>query len=137
MRLVRIHAGESGELCFEDLEIELQADALGRISRMMPAGQVFVRELKRALVVDYHRAPRRQLVFFVSGTVEIESSNGVRTVLRAGGAILAENTTGKGHITRVIDGPATCVYVPVPAEFDIAAFCRAVRANEMERTSGK
>jgi quercetin dioxygenase-like cupin family protein len=129
MRLIRIHASEDGGSSFQDFEIELQADALGRISRMMPAGQVFLRELKRDLVVDYHRAPQRQLIFFVAGGVEVESSDGARRAVRAGDAILADDIAGKGHITRAVDGPVTCVYVPVPPEFDVTAFCRAVTAD--------
>lgn len=122
MRVVRIHTGADGGSLLQDLHIELRADALGQISTMMPATNVFLRELKHDLVVDYHRGPRRQLIFFVSGAVEIESSDGVRRLLGNGDSVLVEDTTGQGHITRVIQGPVTCVYVPVPPEFDIAAF---------------
>jgi hypothetical protein len=124
MRVIRIHTGADGGSLLQDLDVELRTDALGRISSMMPATNVFLRELKCDLVVDYHRGPRRQLIFFVSGAVEIESSDGVRRLLESGDSVLVEDTTGQGHITRVIQGPATCVYVPVPPEFDIAAFCR-------------
>jgi hypothetical protein len=117
MRVIRIHTGADGGSLLQDLDVELRTDALGRISSMMPATNVFLRELKCDLVVDYHRGPRRQLIFF-------ESSDGVRHLLESGDSVLVEDTTGQGHITRVIQGPATCVYVPVPPEFDIAAFCR-------------
>jgi hypothetical protein len=122
MRVIRIHTGADGGSLLQDLDVELRTDALGRISSMMPATNVFLRELKRDLVVDYHRGPRRQLIFLVSGALEIESSDGVRRLLGSGDGVLVEDTTGQGHITRVIQGPVTCVYVPVPPEFDIATF---------------
>jgi hypothetical protein len=124
MRVVRIHTGADGGSLLDDLDVELRVDALGRISSTMPAANVFVRELKQGLVVEYHRGPRRQLVFVVTGGIEIESSGGDRRLLRSGDSILVEDTTGVGHITRVIEGPVTCIYVPVPSDFDVAAFCR-------------
>lgn len=124
MRLIRITASEDGGSTFDDLEVALRADGLGQSSPIMPSGQVFIRKLKRDLVVDYHRAPRRQLIFLVTGGIELESTEGARRMLRAGDAILADDTTGKGHITRTVDGPVTCVYVPVPSEFDLTVFCR-------------
>jgi hypothetical protein len=130
MRLIRICASEDGGSTFDDLEVELHADALGQSSPMMPSGQVFIRELKRDLVVDYHCAPRRQLIFLVTGGIELESTDGARRMLRAGDAILADDTAGKGHITRTANGPVTCVYVPVPPEFDVAVFCRDATGTE-------
>lgn len=124
MRVIQIHTGADGGSLLQDLDVELRVDALGRISSTMPAINVFVRELKQGLVVEYHRGPRRQLVFLVTGAIEVESSDAHRRLVRSGDTILVEDTTGVGHITRVIEGPATCIYVPVPPDFDVAAFCR-------------
>jgi hypothetical protein len=51
-------------------------------------------------------------VFFLSGEIEFEASDGERRRVAAGGAILLEDTTGKGHQSRVVgDGPALLAVV--------------------------
>jgi quercetin dioxygenase-like cupin family protein len=53
-------------------------------------------------VLDWHAAPRRQYVITLSGRGEIEVSGGKKIPLEPGHILLAEDTTGKGHITRAI-----------------------------------
>lgn len=50
---------------------------------------------------DWHPAPRRELVIYLSGEGEIEASDGEVRELTPGTVLLAEDTRGKGHITRV------------------------------------
>jgi hypothetical protein len=129
MRIVRIHSGAKGGSLLEDLDADLQADALGHISQMMPATNVFIRVLRHGLYVALHCAPRRQLVFIATGIMEVESTNSEVRRVHAGDAILVEDTVGRGHLTRIIEGPATCVYVPVPQDFEVGTFCRSVRGE--------
>ena len=54
------------------------------------------------------------VAFFLSGEIEFEASDGERLRVAAGGAILLEDTTGKGHQSRVIgDVPALLAVVQV------------------------
>jgi hypothetical protein len=53
-------------------------------------------------VNNWHTAPRRQYVITLSGRGEIEASDGKKFVSEPGHIELAEDTTGKGHITRVL-----------------------------------
>ena len=53
-------------------------------------------------VNDWHTAPRRQYVITLSGRGEIEVSGGKKIFSGPGHIELAEDTTGKGHITRVV-----------------------------------
>jgi hypothetical protein len=53
-------------------------------------------------VGDLHPSPMCMWVFVLSGEVEFEASDGERRRLPAGSAILLEDTTGKGHQSRVI-----------------------------------
>lgn len=53
-------------------------------------------------VGDLHPSPMRMWVFVLSGEVEFEVSDGERRRFPAGSAILLEDTTGKGHQSRVI-----------------------------------
>jgi hypothetical protein len=71
----------------------------------------FVR-LPGGWVGDLHPSPMRLWVFFLSGEIEFEASDGERRRVAAGGGILLEDTTGKGHQSRVIgDGPALLAVV--------------------------
>ena len=49
---------------------------------------------------DFHNAPRRQYVVMMSGQLEIEIGDGTKRVLDPGDVLVAEDLTGKGHITR-------------------------------------
>jgi len=50
--------------------------------------------------VDWHNPPRRELVIWLAGEVEFETSDGDIRRVGAGRIILVEDTTGKGHISR-------------------------------------
>jgi hypothetical protein len=49
---------------------------------------------------DWHNPPQRLLVLWLTGEVEFETSDGDIRRLPPGSVVLAEDTTGKGHITR-------------------------------------
>jgi len=81
-------------------------------SRMYSAtGGLFVRG--EPCFQDWHPAPRRQLVCVLSGELEIEASDGQTRKLRAGGTMLVEDTSGRGHITRISE-ETVVIYVVVP-----------------------
>lgn len=48
----------------------------------------------------HYNAPRRNLFVTLAGTLEIETSDGQRHSLGVGTALLAEDMTGEGHVTR-------------------------------------
>jgi hypothetical protein len=65
-------------------------------------------------VGDLHPSPMRLWVFFLSGEIEFEASDGERRLVAAGSAILLEDTPGKGQQSRVIgDVPAVVTFVQV------------------------
>jgi len=51
---------------------------------------------------DWHPAPRRQYMICLSGTVEIKVTDGEVRQFGPGSLLLVEDTTGKGHISRVV-----------------------------------
>jgi hypothetical protein len=51
---------------------------------------------------DWHPAPRRQLMFCLSGILEVEVTDGEIRRFGPGDVILVEDTTGKGHISRIV-----------------------------------
>ena len=63
--------------------------------------------------IDLHPAPRRQFVIILSGQLEIGLGDGSKHVFGPGDARLVEDTTGKGHTTRVL-GNERCVTATIP-----------------------
>jgi hypothetical protein len=111
--IVRVFTGPDGQSHFEDVEIDLvDAGGAGRISPRWPGGGVQFREVAGDYLLDYHVAPRRQLVVNLTGSVEIETGTGATRVFGPGSILLAEDTTGQGHISRNVGGePRTCLFV--------------------------
>ena len=64
-------------------------------------------------MLDWHCAPRRQYSLSLSGTAEIEVGDGTVVRLHPGDVVLAEDLTGRGHITRVV-GAEPRFYAIVP-----------------------
>jgi len=63
---------------------------------------------------DWHPAPRRQLIFCLSGTMEVEVSEGEVRRFGPGAVILVEDTSGQGHITHIVgEDRAYLVAVPI------------------------
>jgi quercetin dioxygenase-like cupin family protein len=50
---------------------------------------------------DWHPTPQRELLIYLTGEGTIEASDGEVRTLAPGVILLAEDTTGKGHISRV------------------------------------
>jgi hypothetical protein len=113
----RIYADETGESHVEQLEIELEM-----MDFMPPAKPVFVSATTAAadyrdLVIsedwegDFHPAPRRQIQTLLRGAVETETSDGTQVRFEAGDVVLLEDTTGRGHRSRVVGGNAEILAV--------------------------
>ena len=105
MRVVRLYTGPDNKSHFEDIQIPLKdAGKVGFISELYKATGVVFRETTGDYNYDFHPAPRRQYVVNLEGEVEIEVGDGTRRILRAGDILLAEDTTGQGHISRAVAG---------------------------------
>ena len=106
MKVTRIYTGADGHSHFEDIEVEIGKLQTGEgiVFRHAPPGDVH----------DWHPAPRRQYVITLSGQGEIETSDGTKRRFGAGAVMLADDTTGRGHITRVVSAePRLYVMIPV------------------------
>jgi hypothetical protein len=113
MKVTRIYTGPDNESHFEDKEIELSLSGDMEVSAMQPAEGIIFRRAATTHLSSYHPAPRRQYVITLSGAVEIETGDGTVRRFGAGDVMLADDTTGRGHITRVVGNEAR-VYVMIP-----------------------
>ena len=105
MKITRVYATPDGESHFEDVEIPLRdAGEIGMLSHGIPANQIIFRENAPTYDYDWHHAPRRQYIALLDGEIEIEVSDGQRRRFRGGDVLLVEDTDGKGHKTRTVNG---------------------------------
>ena len=111
--VVRIFTGDDDESHFEDVDLDLEdLGRIGRISGRWPATGVQFREVDGDYELEFHNAPRRQLVVNLTGSVEIETGTGEKRLFGPGSILLADDRTGRGHISRSVDGaPRSCLFV--------------------------
>ena len=64
-------------------------------------------------VLDWHCAPRRQYSITLAGQAEIEVGDGTVVRVGPGDVLLAEDLTGRGHVTRAV-GSTPRFYAIVP-----------------------
>jgi hypothetical protein len=71
MDILRVFTGSDGRSHLEDFTVALEDHgAWGEISNVWPANGVQFRTVPRNYFLDFHTAPRRQLVVTLSGSVE-------------------------------------------------------------------
>jgi len=115
MKIHRLYADKNGESHFETVEIPLtEASRAGRLSERMPATGIIFREVMPDYDLDWHPAPRRQYIVNLDAGVQITASDGESRKIGAGEIILVEDTWGKGHLSKAIDGKLRhCLFIPV------------------------
>jgi len=100
--MTRLYTGPDGLTHAEEVEVKLTGDPQNQISEMYKVTGAEVHKAAAGRVNDWHVAPRRQLVITLSGHGEIEVSGGKKISVGPGNMELAEDLTGKGHITKVV-----------------------------------
>ena len=116
VRVTRLYSGADGESHFEDLDVPLaETGPSGRLSELVPARGVIFRETPADYHYGWHNAPRRQYVVLLSGgALEIEVGDGSVRRLEPGSILLAEDTTGRGHISRAAEKrPRISLFIPL------------------------
>jgi len=104
MKVTRIFTGDDQESHFEDIEIPLtDKGEIGKLSEIVKATGVIFRETPPDYCYSWHNAPQRQYVVMLEGGVEMEIGDGTKRIFQAGDILLAEDTTGRGHISRAVN----------------------------------
>ncbi len=121
MLITRIYSGADGLSHFEDLDLPLAISDVGAMSTKIPIESIFFRDTSEAgpEVWDYHVAPRRQFAIHLRGRTEIEVGQGVRRTFGPGDALLADDLTGQGHISREIEGPRLQIFAVLADQVDL------------------
>ena len=108
--IIRAFEDEYGESHLEEIRLPGESrqsavsTAIAWCSEAVPVRNLVWRRVEKDHpTTTPHVAPARQLIVLLSGTAEIVVSDGERRTIRAGQIVLAEDLTGKGHITRALD----------------------------------
>ena len=116
-KCVRLFSDADGDSHFEDIEMPMDA-----VQYAPPAPAVHLSAPVAATQISWfrfpadwndaaHPSPRRQLFVLLDGEVEGWTSTGDKRVFRAGECLLMEDTTGKGHGARPLNGEASALMI--------------------------
>jgi len=103
IKVTRLYTGADGTTKMEEFEVPLKPQGRGtELSEIVGVTSLQFRRTNQDYDLDWHRAPRRQYVVTLAGESEVELDGGRKIRLGPGHILLAEDTTGKGHISRAI-----------------------------------
>jgi hypothetical protein len=110
MQYVRIYAGPDGESHFEEVEVAADLVRVVEGRRVLESGAPMATGAATMMRIgpdwdgSWHPTPRRWFLITLSGEMEITTSDGETRCFGPGALWLLDDTTGKGHNTRVIGG---------------------------------
>ncbi|NIZ60105.1 hypothetical protein DL239_03835 [Sedimentitalea sp. CY04] len=122
IKITRLFADSTGESHFEDIEIDMAsvqyappAPAVD-MSEPTATSQMYWFRFPKDWEDAAHPSPRRQIFVVLEGAVEGWTSKGETRVFKPGDRLLMEDTTGKGHGARPIDGEAVAMVIVLAQE---------------------
>src|SRR3954465_154739 len=122
MKVVRFASAPDGGSQFVEVDMttdNASTDSYGNTvhrSAVLPAQSATVTEMPEGLYQDWHPASQRQLLVVLSGTLEIETSDGEKRRCSSGEVFLADDLGSRGHCSRTIGGSARVLFVHLPPE---------------------
>ena len=100
--VTRIFTGPDGQTHAEEIDVKLAPGGSSDLSEVVRVTGLQFRRTSPSYFVDWHPAPERQYVITLSGRGELEIAGGKKVPLGPGHILLAEDVTGKGHISRAV-----------------------------------
>jgi hypothetical protein len=117
IKCARLYADADGESHFEDIQFDMAsvqfappAPALD-VSDPLAAKNFSWMRFPQGWRNVAHVSPRRQLFVVLAGEIEIWTSTGHTRTFKVGDHLLGEDTTGKGHGSRPINGEVLAVTI--------------------------
>jgi quercetin dioxygenase-like cupin family protein len=115
MRIHNLYVDDKGETHFRDIEVEWKNEGPGgKTSATLKATGIIFRQTPGSYDYAWHPAPRRQYIINLDGAVEITASDGEKRVIGPGEVFLVEDTSGKGHFSKAVEGKMRhSIFVPI------------------------
>jgi hypothetical protein len=117
-RLIHVYSTQDGESHLERIEISNEA---GEVPVTGMTARAYARNVSNS--AEWHTAPRKQFAINMTGSLEVEISDGSRHEIGQGDLVYLEDITGKGHVTRVLT-PVTNLFIHVPQDWDMLSWAR-------------
>jgi hypothetical protein len=111
--ITRLFTGPDGQTHAEEIDAKFSPAGGNDVYKLMANAGAEIHRAPPGRVADWHTAPRRQYVVTISGHGEIELIGGKKVEVGPGSIELAEDLTGKGHITRTV-GTEDRVTIQIP-----------------------
>ena len=110
MKIVHITTGPDGESHVQILAPEFTEFDHRRTKAQAAQGITF---MKREVGFSaFHPAPRKQYMIYLTARVQLGLGDGSSVIMEPGDALLAEDTTGRGHTSTVLQA-GVCAVVPL------------------------
>jgi len=114
VKIHRFFTGPDGLTHAEEIDVDFAGPGGGNeIYKLAANSGAVVRRSPPGRENDWHTASRRQYIITLSGHAELVLSGGKTLKVGPGDIELAEDTTGKGHITRTV-GTEDRISIAIP-----------------------
>lgn len=111
MKLMHVFPGRDDESHIEELEPDY-SEVNGTRTVAHDASSITFALRAEGSFLDFHPAPRRQYVLYLTASVEIGLGDGSSVVMEPGDVLLADDTTGRCHKSSVRKG-GVVAFVPL------------------------
>ena len=124
MKVTRFLTTSDGGSQFQKIEIPIQqpyADDFSNVyhlSNPFDSPSVRIVEFPQGMKQGWHNVPTRQMVIVLAGALEVITTDNQKRRWSAGELFIADDVTGKGHLTEVVEGPARVAFIQLPPNFD-------------------
>jgi hypothetical protein len=102
--MIRLFSGDDGQSHFEDVDIALEPVHVAHFSKAFAVKHLKFGKIGAIDEISWHTQDEPAYIIILRGAMELEVGDGTKRVINAGDILLAEDTTGQGHITRSING---------------------------------
>ena len=108
MKYVHMYVDENGDSHFEDVEVEMSLVDISPptppmgVSSSMPSTNIVFSSTPVGWYGEPHPVPQRLIIIYLAGEMEVTVSDGETRRFGSGSVVLVEDTSGKGHASRVV-----------------------------------
>jgi hypothetical protein len=103
IKITELLVDENLDSYFKEVTIPTtQLTELGNYSSAFKVNDMFFRNSLKG-ILDFHPAPQKQYIIYLSGKVEITTSKGITKTFKAGDILLANDISGKGHKSHILE----------------------------------
>jgi quercetin dioxygenase-like cupin family protein len=105
LQYTSIYADENGVTHFRERELDLHETLIGPLipplgaTSPAEASSYYFLTFPPGISMDWHPAPKRLFHFFLAGECRVAVSDGTVRSFQTGDIVLAEDTSGTGHMT--------------------------------------